>query len=148
MAFTISIKGINKTIQALEAEARQLSDHRDFLRDEVAPLLKREFRDVFRSRGYGKWLPLAPSTIAQRRRDGYGTAPLIRTGNYLKNSANLRGQRIRRNVLEITSPINYAMYHEFGTSRIPSRPVFKYVADRIRPELQKLYNDWRRRRTT
>ena len=146
MAFSISIKGIDSTIKALQAEAKQLSDHRAFLRDEVAPLLRREFREVYRSRGYGKWPPLAPSTIAQRRRDGYGTAPLVRTGNYLKNSANLRGQRIRRNVLEITSPVYYAQYHEFGTRHIPPRPVFKYVADRIRPELPRLYASWRRRR--
>ena len=122
MAFSISIKGIDATIKALQNEARQLSDHKSFLRDEVAPLLRREFRDVFRSRGYGKWLPLAPSTIAQRRRDGYGIEPLIRTGNYLTNSANLRGQRIRRNVLEITSPVAYAMYHEFGTCLLYTSP--------------------------
>ena len=39
MAFSISIKGIDSTIKALQAEAKQLSDHRAFLRDEVAPLL-------------------------------------------------------------------------------------------------------------
>ena len=145
MQFSISVTGIDETIKNLQNVARGLADHRDFLRIEVFPELKRIFREVFSTRGFGDWPPLAASTLAERRRRGFGTRPLIRTGDYLRNSTGLHGLRLRRNILEIVSPVKYARYHEYGTRRIPERPVFKLVVNRIRPELPKLYRKFRRR---
>lgn len=148
MPFSIQIttSGIDKTIGALKTAAMGLRDHRGFLKEEVQPLLKKEFTDVFRSRGYRKWRPLAASTLREKAEAGYPSAPLVRTRNYSRQSAQLRGMSIRRNVLEIVSPIPYAKYHEFGTRRIPARPVFISVADRIRNRLPDLYVAYARRK--
>ena len=149
MAFlTITETGIDQLRREIRAEARQLSDHRRFFRIMVFPVLKRLFREVFRTRGYGRWRPLAASTIAEKRRKGYSLDPLVRTQVYRASSTGLRGLRLRPNVLEITSPIIYAKYHEYGTRHIPKRAVFELVAEKIRPELPRLYRQWRRRQTT
>ena len=144
MAFSIEVIGIDEAIAAVTAEAKMLTDHRAFFRKMVFPELKKLFREVFATRGYGKWRPLASSTIADKRRRGYSSKPLVRTGVYRVSSSGLRGLRLRRNELEITSPIIYAKYHEYGSRHIPKRAVFELVAERIRPELPKLYSEWRR----
>lgn len=147
MRFTITVTGIDKAIKDITAEANTLSSHRLFLRREVVPELRKQFRNVFRTRGFGKWQPLAPSTIAEKRSKGYSIEPLVRTGVYRSASRNLRGLRVRRNQLEVTSPITYAKYHEFGTRGRPQRPVFEFVADKMKDELPRLYRRYTRRRT-
>ena len=139
LTMTLTVTGIDKTIKNLTETARGLGDYRDFLRKEVVPELKKEFRRVFASRGYGQWRPLAASTIAEKRKAGYPTAPLIRTNYYRRASVALRGMRIRRHVLEIKSPVPYARFHEFGTRRIPQRQVFSAVAQQLEPRLRRLY---------
>ena len=145
MQFSISITGINEAIAMLEAEAKSIRDHNDFLRQVVIPLAKREFDKVFRTRGYGTWKPLSRSTLRGRRKAGYGTAPLIRTGNYYRQSRDLRGLKLRRNILEINSPVEYARYTEFGTRRSPARSVFKLVANELRRELPRRFVQFRNR---
>ena len=143
---TITATGIDATIKALTTVAKQLGDHRDFLKDEVVPELKREFRSVFRSSGYGRWRRLSPVTIQEKLEHGYPTSPLIRTGYYRRASEKLTGLKIRRNVLEIDSPVRYAGYQEYGTRRIPARPVFGSVAREMERRLPKMYQIWARRR--
>lgn len=142
---TITETGIDQTIKDWTALARRLGDHRDFLRSEVVPELRKEFSKVFTSRGYGTWKPLAQSTIKEKQSKGYPPDPLIRTGYYKRTSERLRGMSIRRNVLEIRSPVRYAAYHEYGTRRIPQRSVFCSVAQRIEPRLAELYRNYNNR---
>ena len=140
MQISFSATGIDKAIKDLTTIATGFGNHTRFLRTVVFSLLKREFRDVFTSRGHGTWRPNAPSTIREKG----SNKPLIRTGNYQRSSAGLRGLRLRRNELEITTPVRYAQYHEFGTRNIPKRAVFEIVADRIRDKLPGLYRDYQR----
>ena len=147
LSMTISLTGIKETIQALTDVSKTLGDHRDFMRRAVFPELRKQMRRVFQSRGYNTWAPLARSTLREKSRRGYPSSPLVRTGRYRRESASLRGLRIRRNVLELDSPIPYAVYHEFGTRRIPARPVYRLVAERMRRELPRLYREYLERRT-
>lgn len=144
MRFTISITGIDQAIKNLTAVAKSFGNHTRFLRTVVFSLLKKEFRNVFTTRGYGKWKPLAPSTIREKQSKGFDSRPLIRTGHYQRASAGLHSTRVRRNELEIISLVGYAKYHEFGTSKIPKRAVFELVADKVREQLPGLYRAYQR----
>lgn len=142
LKMTISLTGVKQTIQQLTQTAELVGDHREFMRRVVFPELRREMRRVFSSRGYNTWAALAPSTLRQKARQGYPSTPLVRTGYYRRVSESLRGLRVRRNVLELDSPVPYAIYHEFGTRRIPRRPVFTAVARRLQRELPRLYRQF------
>lgn len=144
---TIKLTGVDDAIKMPEDQARLISDHRAFFRIMVIPELKRYFRDVFSTEGFGEWPPLAASTLAEKRRKGFSSAPLVRTTVYRASSTGLRSTKVRRNVIEITSQVPYAKYHELGTRYIPKREVFEKVADKIRPELPKLWIKWQRRQT-
>jgi phage gpG-like protein len=69
------------------------------------------------------WAPLAAATEAEKARHGYPQdAPLLRTGG-------LRGSISSRLVdhgeaVEVGTVSKAAVFHEFGTSKMPPRPVF------------------------
>lgn len=84
-------------------------------------------------RGGTKWAPLAASTRRRKQRRGK-TKILVNTGR-LRNSLRVR---VRRNgsgvVLVFSADAPYAGFHQFGTSRMPARPVVEITAsdeDRI-----------------
>ena len=143
---TIKVDGLDKTIAALTKVVKGLGNHREFLREEVAPELKRDFNRVFTSRGFGTWSPLKRSTIRQKAKQGYPSTTLIRTRRYQRSAARLSGLRISRDKLEIRSPITYAVYSEYGTKDQVARPVFAAVAKRIEPRLPRLYQIYSRKR--
>jgi len=62
------------------------------------------------------WPPLAASTKAGRIRKGYGTTPLLATGEFLR-ATEKDGDRILN-----WKP--YAKYHQTGTRYMPARPIF------------------------
>jgi phage gpG-like protein len=64
------------------------------------------------------WRPLAPSTVARRRK---GSAkPLIDTG-LLRKSVSVRGEKQTIAFGVTGSAAEYAPYHQFGGSKIPRR---------------------------
>lgn len=65
-------------------------------------------------------------SAAQRRRRG-GQKPLQHTGALLR-SINYRSTPTQRRV-RLFAGVDYARYHQFGTSRIPARPFFPTSAD-------------------
>jgi phage gpG-like protein len=69
------------------------------------------------------WDPLKSSTIAEKERGGYATpAPLKRTGELaesIKGEAESTTNGVRGMVY---SEDPTALWHEFGTSRLPARP--------------------------
>lgn len=146
LVMTISATGIRETIAAIQKVRAGTRDYRPFFEEEVAPRLRREFSRVFSTRGYHTWEVLAQSTLLQKAKQGYSTAPLVRTGRYRRTTEKLEGMRLRRRVLEIRSPIPYARYQEYGTRNIPARPVFEEVAQRIERQLPALYRRYARRR--
>lgn len=86
------------------------------------------------------WAPLAASTKKEKARLGYSSQPLLRTGN-LRNSFHsyfddrLAGVGARASYFrgkKGKTPFDYATAHEFGTKKIPARPMLppeKYARD-------------------
>ena len=74
--------------------------------------------------GQPAWPQLAPSTLEEKIRQGYATPqhhnPLLRTGELRESISH----RTSGNEAEIGSSSQVALYHEFGTSRMPPRPIF------------------------
>jgi len=78
------------------------------------------------------WAPLAPATIRDRIRQGYGPGPkLFRTGrllrSYVEEFHSEHAQRFRilssGYQMEYGSDTYYARFHESGTQSMPARPV-------------------------
>ena len=69
------------------------------------------------------WAPLAPSTEAEKVRQGYPEdAPLLRTGE-LRDSISSRVVE-GDTAVDIGSTDKVSKLHEFGTVKMPPRPVF------------------------
>lgn len=88
-----------------------------------------DFRANFAAQGgmYGGWAPLAPSTIRQRVRLGFGPDPIMMRTGRLNESLAVPGAA--GNVFEVApdhvtvgSDVEYAKYQHFGTRRgLPAR---------------------------
>lgn len=78
------------------------------------------------------WRPLAPSTLKQKQRLGYSLLPLLRTGN-LRNSflgfydKSKAGVGARASYFLGGKAFDYATAHQFGTERVPARPMLPPV---------------------
>lgn len=71
------------------------------------------------------WAPLAESTEREKLRLGYNAnEPLLRTGA-LRDSITNKVERLTA-IIGSTSPI--MLYHEYGTVRMPARPVIGLAA--------------------
>lgn len=102
----------------------------------IADAIRAGFQDNFESEGAagaGQWAALAPMTVRQRQARGFGGAHpiLVQTGKY-KNSFIRQGatdhiERVRSGgggvVIEVGSSDDRGEKLEFGTGRIPARPV-------------------------
>jgi hypothetical protein len=83
-------------------------------------------REQFASRGRRwrtPWKPLAPSTVAEKRRKGFISDPLVR-------DAKLRGELVGRplgvehisaSAVDAGTDISYAKFHQGGTRKMPAR---------------------------
>ena len=79
------------------------------------------------------WAPLAESTEAEKARHGYPTdAPLLRTGEMRRNI----DHEVHGLEAVIGSPDERAVFHEFGTSRMPPRPIFGPAVVRNKHKIQ------------
>jgi len=82
------------------------------------------------------WVPLADSTEAEKARIGApADAPLLRTGELL---ASFKHEVVSdtEGVVGSTDPV--MVYHEFGTSKMPPRPVMGPAAFNNREKIEKI----------
>ncbi len=112
---------------------------------QIGRSVRREFARIFSDQGGTvRWAPLAPSTVSDRVRKGFpGRRPiLIRTGGYMRSWVQAGDsdhiEDFERTVngwnLKVGSRDYRAIWHEFGTARMPARPVANLPAgaeDRI-----------------
>lgn len=102
----------------------------------IADAITQGFQDNFtrQSSEAGPWARLAPSTVIDRQRNGYGgSGPiLVRTGGlragYTQRGASDHHERIWQSATGLTieagsSDERIALFHERGTSRMPARPI-------------------------
>lgn len=73
-----------------------------------------------------KWAGLAPSTIKDRARHGYGPTPILVRSGLLKNSLTVPGApkqifRVGPRSLKFGTRVKYYPYHQYGTDTIPQR---------------------------
>lgn len=100
----------------------------------IADAIRQQFQANFTRQGSGNgaWRPLAPATVADRRRQGYaGNRPILVRRGDLRRSFVERGgdnyERIWQSPVGLTiesgSDDPRAIFHERGTSRMPAREV-------------------------
>lgn len=101
----------------------------------AVPTIREQHAAVFRTEGTagrGKWAPLAPATLAERARLGYGPGPIqVRTGalrdHVLSTPAKIvrRGRTVELTIRPADKVGGVPKYRALalGTSRIPARPM-------------------------
>lgn len=84
---------------------------------------------------FAEWAPLADSTEEQKASMGYPpNAPLEASGEMRDNISH----EIHGNESAIGSPDERMVYHEFGTSKMPPRPVLGPALYRNKDRIQKI----------
>lgn len=113
---------INDTATAaLDALAARIADKPAMLRsvgEAVAQLAARSFTDA--SVRPAPWAPLAPATIAAKLRAGAMTQILRRSGLLWRS---WRVTSVGADTVGVGTDRPYAAHHQFGTRRIPARPM-------------------------
>jgi phage gpG-like protein len=94
--------------------------------EKAASIVQTNAKDAIGNEHNGyDWPPLAESTIADKERQGYtAPAPLLRTGE-LRDSIHTT---IGHHVAYVGSNNDKAVWHEFGTNRVPPRPFISKAA--------------------
>lgn len=130
---TFSVVGgpeINRSLATWGAHIADMSE----AWQQVGQDLLDSFRDNFTSEGGGfggwsSWAPLADSTVAERARLGYGGEhPILQRTGQLMESLTTEGApgnvfEVGPNSLTVGTEVYYAPFHQFGTRKMPSRPV-------------------------
>ena len=111
-----------KLLKAFDDYSKRVENLNNFWRQYALPLLQEEIKGVFESQGYSKWPP----------RKMPAPHPLLRDTGKLYNSWTKSGAagnitRISKKSLQFGTNIEYAKYHEYGTSKMPARPIAKLV---------------------
>ena len=103
---------------------------------EVERFQKREIESQFSSEGAhitSRWAPLAPSTIAQRIRKGFGAGPILTASGKMRKSN--KRKKLNKNTLQIENRQKYFKYHQSGTGRMPRRQVYGHSRSMIQKTL-------------
>ena len=138
---SVDISTFNKGISDFR---KRLSDLRPYFHDTGSDLVYRAIRRVFETEGHGTWPPLAQSTVDQKATDYPGQGMLRRDDTYFRAATTPHALGSHREIgprsLEIgISGLNYPIYLERGTSKMPPRPVFSVATSRLsRPLLRSL----------
>lgn len=126
-------RGIDRIFDAFD---RTIDEFPDVLRD-VLPLIRAAHRHNFETEGAsgrGPWAPLAPRTLRDRRRGGYGPGPILERGGALK--AHVLGAdadittagdtvtlKIRPDRMVGDVPKYDALAKGYAPNRLPGRPM-------------------------
>lgn len=112
--------------RATEIKARS-EDLRPVFKDFGDYMLAR-IDDTFKAEGLPRrWKPLAPATIRDKQRQGYGNKGILeRTGRLRRGFRTVVTSR----TLQISNSVKVGRYnlfeiHQFGTRTIPARPVIR-----------------------
>ena len=116
----------------------------------VGRYISREVAKQFRTRGVNfgtPWKPLAPSTVAEKRRLGFPRAPLVRSGRLKREFTGrpLDIERYQGNRAFFGSNNPVALWQHKGTRRngrrhIPPRTIIK-TTPKMRREIKKMFED-------
>ena len=86
------------------------------------PMIIAAVRVNFDTQGQHTWPPLKPRTIAEKKRLGYPSTPLVRTGALRKQIRHPKVTYKNGNIDVTIAQPEYWQYHQTGTARMPKRP--------------------------
>jgi len=115
----------------LTMAALEMDHHQRQALAECGQVMLAEIRGALGTYRYG-WPALAPSTVARKRN---GDTPLVETGE-LRNS--YAYTVVDAHTLDVGSDNPKAIWHEYGTGRVPPRPVLAPAAQRVEPEVVRI----------
>lgn len=104
----------------------------------IARSLREMEQEVFETAGHGDWPELAESTMRQKAREGYSTAPnavLIASGDLVTSLTSESPDHIEHisdEGLDFGTADPKAGYHMTGTSKMPARPPIMVTPDDTR----------------
>jgi len=116
-------------------------------------------RVTFEREGPG-WAPLAPATVEDRERHGFpGEHPILERTGALKRSLTVKGAlgnvyEVGRDYMKVGSELetpsgwNLAILHQFGTDRMPARPIIGLDRNHLRRRLSRVWEVWLQHRFT
>lgn len=120
MEIKVNTRGLDALSKDLEAAAKRAADLTPITKpaaERLRGIITLAFSQSKSPLGEA-WRPLAPSTIARRRK---GSAkPLIDTG-LLRKSVSVRGEKQAVAFGVTGAAASYAAYHQFGGTKIPRR---------------------------
>lgn len=132
MPFQISwsIEGEKQLSRVLRNVSEGMGDWTPAFRKTTKELKDIFANDVFRSKGRAideNWPPLKPQYLAQKRKQGFSTEPLIRTGKMQKAFKSM----FDPNSATIWNAMQYFKYHQSNKprSRLPRRVMMKLGND-------------------
>lgn len=111
-------------LDAMERAAKDFRPVFDWARRELA----KSYKDNFTASGLpvGGWSPLKPRYAAWKARNFPGAPLMVQTGKLFRDLSSLRGPKneIRRTKATFsTSGIEYASFHQYGTSKMAKRVI-------------------------
>lgn len=130
--------GIRIAVFELAAMGRR-ARHPQPIFEAAEQIQQRQQRVWFRSRGRNSWPALSPVTVADKRRQGFGSRMLVRKGLLYDSlqGGNMSIRHLNSERLEIGTSVPYAPYHQYGTSKMPRRRLTA-TDDQAREQLERM----------
>lgn len=132
MAFRLqwSIEGEQQLLRNLRGVSETMGDWRPAFWKASKELKNVFSNEVFRSKGREigeSWAPLSPAYLAAKRKAGYPSQPLVRTGKMQKSFKDL----VKADSATIWNAVNYFQYHQSNKprSKLPRRVMMKLGND-------------------
>ena len=133
MAFQIfwQIEGEKQLVRNLRGIKESMGDWTPAFRKTTSELKKVFANDVFQSRGGAigeRWSPLKPQYLAQKRKQGFSSEPLVRTGKMQKAFKSM----FDPNSATVWNSAQYFKYHQSNKARssnLPRRVMMKLGND-------------------
>jgi len=126
----INVTGDKQLIQKLNNISSSLERPREPLQNS-SKIMMAAIMENFKSQGETfkvPWKPLKKSTIAIKKREGYGDMPpLVRTGAM---KGGFRSS-IEKNTMTIDNPVPYFQEHQLGFKRVPQRVMLRIDKTRL-----------------
>jgi phage gpG-like protein len=121
LAFAARLVAVNAAIEHRKNEGLE----------KACELLEEEAKRVLGTYDYG-WPPLQPETIARKTT---GDSPLLETGELRDSIEHVLGH----GEAWVGSNNEKALWHEFGTSRVPPRPFFQGAINAKQTEIEEVF---------
>lgn len=130
MRITIDISGDKQVNRELLRVGERAGDARPAF-SVIADILMDETAEQFATQGAhasGGWQPLAPSTVREKQRAGFGARGILERTLALEKSLTMRGDanqilEIERDGMTFGTSLRYGEYHQLGRGVPQRRPV-------------------------